>query len=99
MDYRLLETPVRQLSSGEQRRLSLLRAIAVEPDYLIMDEVTSGLDAISADAVLTLVENFVKLSGSSCIFITHSKQDAMRIANRVVIMRDGRITEQGHLID
>ena len=44
MDYGLLETPVRQLSGGEQRRLSLLRAIAVEPDYLIMDEVTSGLD-------------------------------------------------------
>lgn len=60
MDYRLLETPVRQLSGGEQRRLSLLRAIAVEPDYLIMDEVTSGLDLISTDAVLTLVENFVK---------------------------------------
>lgn len=99
IDYRLLETPVRQLSSGEQRRLSLLRAIAVEPDYLVMDEVTSGLDVISADAVLTLVENFVKLSGSSCIFITHCKQDAMRIANRVVIMRDGRITEQGYLID
>ncbi|SCH04609.1 Phosphate import ATP-binding protein PstB 3 [uncultured Clostridium sp.] len=99
MDYRLLETPVRQLSGGEQRRLSLLRAIAVEPDYLIMDEVTSGLDLISADAVLTLVENFVKLSGSSCIFITHSRKDAMRIANRIIIMREGRIAEQGYLID
>lgn len=84
---------------GEQRRLSLLRAIAVEPDYLIMDEVTSGLDLISADAVLTLVENFVKLSGSSCIFITHSRKDAMRIANRIIIMREGRIAEQGYLID
>lgn len=99
MDYRLLETPVRQLSGGEQRRLSLLRAIAIKPDYLIMDEVTGGLDFISVDAVLTLVENFAKLSGSSCIFITHSKKDAMRIASRVVIMREGRITEQGHLIN
>ncbi len=99
MDYRLLETPVRQLSGGEQRRLSLLRAIAVEPDYLIMDEVTSGLDLISTDAVLTLVENFVKLSDSSCIFITHSRKDAMRIANRVIIMREGQITEQGYLIN
>ena len=99
MDYGLLETPVRQLSGGEQRRLSLLRAIAVEPDYLIMDEVTSGLDLISADAVLTLVENFVKLSDSSCIFITHSRKDAMRIANRIIIMQEGRIAEQGYLID
>lgn len=99
MDYGLLETPVRQLSGGEQRRLSLLRAIAVEPDYLIMDEVISGLDLISADAVLTLVENFVKLSDSSCIFITHSRKDAMRIANRIIIMQEGRIAEQGYLID
>lgn len=99
MDYRLLETPVRQLSGGEQRRLSLLRAIAVEPDYLIMDEVTSGLDLISTDAVLTLVENFVKLTGSSCIFITHSRKNAVRIADRVLIMRDGRIAEQGYLIN
>lgn len=58
---RLLETPVRQLSGGEQRRLSLLRAIAVEPDYLIMDEVTSGLDLISTDAVLTLVGELCKV--------------------------------------
>ena len=64
-----------------------------------MDEVTSGLDLISTDAVLTLVENFVKLSGSSCIFITHSRKDAMRIANRVIIMREGQITEQGYLIN
>lgn len=98
MDPRLLQTPVRQLSGGEQRRLSLLRAVAVEPEYLIMDEVTSGLDLISADAVLTLVENFVKLTGSSCIFITHSRKDALRIADKVIIMREGRIAEQGYLI-
>lgn len=98
MDYTLLDTPVRQLSGGEQRRLSLLRAIAVEPDYLIMDEVTSGLDLISANAVLTLVENFVKLTGSSCIFITHSRKDAVRITDRVIVMRESRIVEQGYLI-
>lgn len=99
MDHRLLQTSVRQLSGGEQRRLSLLRAIAVEPDYLILDEVTGGLDLISTDAVLTLVENFVKLTGSSCIFITHSRKDAERIADRVLIMREGRIAEQGYLIN
>lgn len=98
MDYRLLDTPVRQLSGGEQRRLSLLRAISVEPDYLIMDEVTSGLDLISTDAVLTLVENFLSISGSSCVFITHSRKDAMRIADRVIIMQAGRVAEQGYLI-
>jgi ABC-type dipeptide/oligopeptide/nickel transport system ATPase subunit len=98
MDHKLLDTPVRRLSGGEQRRLSLLRAMAIEPDYLIMDEVTSGLDLISTDAVLTLVENAVKLHRCSCIFITHSRKDAMRICNRIAIMQNGRIVEQGHLI-
>lgn len=96
MDPRLLKTPVRQLSGGEQRRLSLLRAIAVQPDYLIMDEVTAGLDLITADAVLTLVEGFVKTTGASCVFITHSRKAAMRIADRIIIMRNGRIVEQGY---
>lgn len=99
MDHRLLDTPVRLLSGGEQRRLSLLRAIAVEPDYLIMDEVTSGLDLISANAVLNLVENSVKLHCCSCIFITHSRKDAMRISDRMMMMQNGRIVEQGYLIN
>ena len=99
MDHKLLHTPVRQLSGGEQRRLSLLRAIAVQPDYLILDEVTSGLDLISADAVLTLVENSAKLYRCSCIFITHSRKEAMRISDRIIIMQKGKIVEQGHRIN
>ncbi len=99
MDQKLLHTPVRQLSGGEQRRLSLLRAIAVQPDYLILDEVTSGLDLISADAVLTLVENSAKFSCCSCIFITHSRKEAMRISDKIIIMQKGRIVEQGHRIN
>ncbi|MBE5983823.1 ATP-binding cassette domain-containing protein [Lacrimispora sp. AGF001] len=98
MDHKMLDTPVRRLSGGEQRRLSLLRAMAIEPDYLIMDEVTSGLDLISTDAVLTLVENASKLHRCSCIFVTHSRKDAMRISDKIAIMQKGRIVEQGHLI-
>lgn len=94
----LLHTPVRQLSGGEQRRLSLLRAILVEPDYLILDEVTSGLDLISADAVLTLIEKFTRLHHCSCIFITHNQEYAMRIASRIIIMKNGRIVRRGNLI-
>lgn len=98
MDKKVLETPVRRLSGGEQRRLSLLRALATRPDYLIMDEVTSGLDLISTDAVLTLIENASKLYHCSCIFVTHSRKDAMRISDRIAIMQNGRFVEQGHRI-
>ena len=52
-----LDTPVRRLSGGEQRRLALLRSLSISPEFLILDEVTAGLDLISTEAVLQLLEN------------------------------------------
>ena len=69
MDQHLLEVPVKQLSGGEQRRLSLLRALSIKPDFLVLDEVTSGLDVVSADAVLTLLENYHTHYGCSYLLI------------------------------
>ncbi|MGL6197779.1 MAG: ABC transporter ATP-binding protein [Lachnospiraceae bacterium] len=96
MEKSLLDTPVTQLSGGEQRRLALLRAIAVDPDYIIMDEVTSGLDLVSSDAVLNLVENSARHSNCSCILITHNQATAKRIADHILVMRSGRIVRQGY---
>lgn len=98
MKRSLLDTPVRQLSGGEQRRLALIRAMLVQPDYLVLDEVTSGLDLISADAVLTLIEDSTRLHNCSCIFITHNQEYAMRIASRIIIMKNGTIVRRGNLI-
>lgn len=81
MDQHLLEVPVKQLSGGEQRRLSLLRALSIKPDFLVLDEVTSGLDVVSADAVLTLLENYHTHYGCSYLLITHDRQAAYRISD------------------
>ena len=54
----LLDTPVRKLSGGEQRRLALLRSLSISPEFLILDEVTAGLDLISTEAVLQLLEKY-----------------------------------------
>jgi ABC-type dipeptide/oligopeptide/nickel transport system ATPase subunit len=94
----LLDVPVRRLSGGEQRRLSLLRAIAVEPDYLILDEVTSGLDLKSENLVLDMIENYTKNHNCTCIFITHNRNNAMRISNKIAVMQGGKIAKIGKFI-
>lgn len=95
----LLDKPVRKLSGGEQRRLSLLRAISVEPEYLILDEVTSGLDLIAEDAVLSVLEDYSKNNNCAYVFITHNRNSSMRISNRIAVMQEGRIIKTGTLIN
>ncbi len=85
----LLQVPTRQLSGGEQRRLALLRALAIHPRYLILDEVTSGLDSISTDAVLKALEKYHAEYGCAYLMITHDKQTAYRIADHVFEMQKG----------
>lgn len=92
----LLDTKVKFLSGGEQRRLSLLRALAIRPAYLILDEVTSGLDLLSADDVLCTLERYIKYNKCSCIFITHDMELAYRIADRIIVMRYGSIINIGN---
>lgn len=95
MDSRLLETPVRQLSGGEQRRLSLLRALAIRPQYLILDEVLSGLDLISADAVMTLLERYRQEYECAILLVTHDMDSAYRLSDTILTMHSGQIVRTG----
>ncbi|MGP1602762.1 ATP-binding cassette domain-containing protein [Treponema sp.] len=87
----VLKTPVRQLSGGEQRRISLIRALAVHPDFLVADEVTGGLDTESAEAALTLLEDYARHYRLSCVFITHTLLHAQRIAQHSICLKQGCI--------
>lgn len=91
----LLKVPVRQLSGGEQRRFSLLRAMTIEPKYLVLDEATSGLDLVSSAAVLKVLETYEKEIGCGFLFITHDMLSAYRLADRMVNMRHGRLIREG----
>lgn len=95
MDSRLLDTPVRQLSGGEQQRLSLLRALAIRPRYLILDEVLSGLDLISADAVMTLLERYRREYECAILLITHDMDSAYRLSDTILTMHNGQIVRTG----
>ena len=87
----LLQVPVRKLSGGEQRRLALLRSLSVRPKFLILDEVTAGLDLISTDAVLRVLENYQREYDCSYLVITHDIQTAKRLTEEILEMKNGEI--------
>lgn len=95
MNKELLKTNIRNLSGGEQRRLSLLRALAVHPKFLILDEVTSGLDCISQNLVEKLLKRYHEKYQCGYIFITHDKSSAYRLSDRIIFMENGKITRKG----
>ena len=97
LDRALLRVPVRHLSGGEQRRLSLIRALSIHPEFLVLDEVTSGLDLISANAVADLLESYREQHQCSYVFITHDVAYAKRLCSTIHEMECGRIVRSGHI--
>jgi ABC-2 type transport system ATP-binding protein len=91
--------PIARLSGGQQQRLSIIRALAHEPDLLILDEPVSGLDpAGRRDFLRELVEQVVDRK-TSIVLSTHILSDLERVAFNVAFMRDGRIHVQSPLDD
>ncbi|MGI9405801.1 MAG: quaternary amine ABC transporter ATP-binding protein [Hyphomicrobiaceae bacterium] len=84
-----------ELSGGMQQRVGLARALAADPDVLLMDEPFSALDPLIRRQ---LQDEFIKLSQSlkkTTVFITHDLDEAVRIGDRIAIMRDGRVVQIG----
>ena len=90
----LLDTPVRRLSGGEQRRLALLRSLSISPEFLILDEVTAGLDLISTEAVLQLLEKYEQEHDCAYLVVTHDLQIASRLCEVIYEIEHGKITKK-----
>lgn len=84
-----------QLSGGEQQRVALARAIAPKPSVLLMDEPFSSLDHRLRDAVRDEALSLLKEDGAGVLLVTHDPEEAMRMADRIALMRDGRIVQIG----
>jgi ABC-type Fe3+/spermidine/putrescine transport system ATPase subunit len=82
-----------QLSGGEQQRIAIARAMAQDPRILLLDEPFSGLDADLKSRMLDLVREIHLARNLTIVYVTHTAAEIPRLAGRVAMMRDGRITE------
>jgi peptide/nickel transport system ATP-binding protein len=84
-----------ELSGGQKQRVCIARALAAEPDLIICDEVTSALDPLVAEEILTLLGGLQRDFGYAYIFITHDIGTVKRVADRVAVMLKGRLIAEG----
>lgn len=86
---------VSHLSGGEAQRVSLARTLANKPDVLLLDEPTSALDDAAEEEVEKLLRRIMDREQLTCLVVTHDMEQAARIANRVMIMKEGRLVAIG----
>ncbi|MEU3946122.1 betaine/proline/choline family ABC transporter ATP-binding protein [Streptomyces sp. NPDC029526] len=84
-----------QLSGGQQQRVGLARALAVDPEVLLFDEPFSALDPLIRRDMQEEVTRLHREEGRTMVFITHDLQEALRLGDRIALMRDGRVVQLG----
>ena len=83
----------RELSGGEQQRIGILRAIAANPEIILMDEPFSALDPLSRTSLQELVLSLHQELGTTVVFVTHNMEEAVKLGNRIGVMKDGRLIQ------
>ena len=86
-----------QLSGGQQQRVAIARALATEPSVLLCDEATSALDPKTTHAILELIRDINRKMGITVIVITHQMSVVQEICNRVAILENGEVVEEGEV--
>jgi len=87
------------LSGGEQQRVSLARALANRPEVLLLDEPTSALDEESKVGIEELISSLVRDHGLTCVMVTHDREQARRMCNRVILLEAGQLVQTGTAVE
>lgn len=84
-----------QLSGGQQQRVALARALVIKPDVLLLDEPLSNLDAKLRNDLRLQIRNVCKASGITTVYVTHDQKEALSMADRIALLKDGQIVQIG----
>lgn len=84
-----------ELSGGQQQRVGVLRALAADPEVILMDEPFSALDPISRAQLQDDIKRLNDELGKTILFVTHDMQEAMKLGDRIALMRDGKLVVVG----
>ncbi len=91
----LAKRSVKALSGGQRQRVAIARALAVHPRVLLLDEPLAALDPQLRIAIRADLEELLRASGVTTLFVTHDQSEALAIADRVVVLRDGKVEQVG----
>jgi iron(III) transport system ATP-binding protein len=95
LDTTFVDRYPHQLSGGQQQRVALARALAPRPAVVLLDEPFSSLDATLRAGLRREVELILREAEASAVFVTHDQEEALSLADRVAVMRDGRVVQTG----
>lgn len=95
IDPALLNRYPRQLSGGQQQRIGVARALAADPDIVLMDEPFAALDPVSRAALQEELRGIHARSGKTIVFVTHDMDEALRLATGMGVMNNGRLVQAG----
>ena len=88
-----------QLSGGQQQRIGVARALAADPEVLLMDEPFGALDPITREALRAELSRIHQSTGKTIIFVTHDIDEALQLADTIAVLRDGKLVQFGPPID
>jgi len=88
-----------ELSGGMRKRIGLARTLIVDPAIILYDEPTTGLDPVTSDEISQLINHVQKRYGTSSIIITHDIECVRTVADRIIMLKEGRVYKEGSLED
>ncbi len=80
-----------ELSGGQKRRVAIAGVMAMEPEVLILDEPTAGLDPQGRDMILNQINNYHKTTGCTVLLVSHSMEDVAKYASKILVMNDSKV--------